>query len=106
MSFTKESLDIVEKISNEMEENTFHHHYHILYDLSKEFNIQSINYVEIGCYAGGSSCLMIQKPNTNVISIDLDQPTSSDIVKRNVDKFNKLSNPYTYLQGNSQTNII
>jgi hypothetical protein len=59
MSFTKGSLDIVEKISNEMEENTFHHHYHILYDLSKEFNIQSINYVEIGCYARGSSCLMI-----------------------------------------------
>ena len=103
MNFTKESLDIVEKISNEMEGNTFHHHYHILYDLSKEFNPQPINYVEIGCYAGGSACLMLQRPNTNVISIDLGHPISPDIVKRNVSKFNKLGNSYTYLQGNSQT---
>ena len=103
MNFTKESLDIVEKISNEMEGNTFHHHYHILYDLGKEFNNQYINYVEIGCYAGGSACLMLQRPNTNVVSIDLGYPISPDIVKRNISKFNKLGNPYTYLQGNSQT---
>jgi predicted O-methyltransferase YrrM len=103
MNFTKESLDIVEKISNEMEGNTFHHHYHILYDLGREFNSQPINYVEIGCYAGGSACLMLQRPNTNVISIDLGHPIPPDIVKRNVYKFNKLNNPHTYLQGNSQT---
>jgi predicted O-methyltransferase YrrM len=103
MNFTKESLDIVEMVSNEMEGNTFHHHYHILYDLGREFNSQSINYVEIGCYSGGSACLMLQRPNTSVVSIDLGHPISPDIVKRNVSKFNKLSNPYTYLQGNSQT---
>jgi hypothetical protein len=103
MNFTKESLDIVEKISNEMEGNTFHHHYHILYDLGREFNSQPINYVEIGCYAGGSACLMLQRPNTNVVSIDLGSPISPDIVKRNVHKFNKLNNSYIYLQGNSQT---
>jgi predicted O-methyltransferase YrrM len=103
MNFTKESLDIVEKISNEMEGNTFHHHYHILFDLAQEFNIQHINYVEIGCYAGGSACLMLQRPNTNVVSIDLGYPISPDIVQKNINKFNKLTNSYTYLQGNSQT---
>jgi predicted O-methyltransferase YrrM len=103
MNFTKESLDIVEKISNEMEGNTFHHHYHILFDLAQEFNTQHINYVEIGCYAGGSACLMLQRPSTNVISIDLGYPISPDIVQKNINKFNKLNNFYTYLQGNSQT---
>jgi len=103
MNFTKESLDIVKKISNEMEGNTFHHHYHILFDLAQEFNTQHINYVEIGCYAGGSACLMLQRPSTNVISIDLGYPISPDIVQKNINKFNKLNNFYTYLQGNSQT---
>lgn len=103
MKITKKSLDIVRDISNKMEGNTFHHHYHILYDIGEEFNTQLVNYVEIGCYAGGSACLMIQRPNTNVVSIDLGSPISPNIVKRNVDKFNKLNNSYTYLQGNSQT---
>lgn len=30
MKITKKSLDIVRDISNRMDEDTFHHHYHIL----------------------------------------------------------------------------
>lgn len=99
----KESLILTQKISDEINNQTFHHHYYILYDLGKSFNDETINYVEIGCYAGGSSCLMLQRPNTTVVSIDLGEPIDPIIVKNNVDKLNNLNNPYTYIKGNSQS---
>jgi cephalosporin hydroxylase len=46
---------------------------------------------------------MLQRPNTRVISIDLGQPISKEIVYTNVNKLNKFNNPYNYLEGNSQT---
>ena len=99
----KESLILTQKISDEINNQTFHHHYYVLYDLGKSFNDKKINYVEIGCYAGGSSCLMLQRPNTTVVSIDLGEPINPIIVKNNVDKLNNLNNPYTYIKGNSQS---
>jgi predicted O-methyltransferase YrrM len=100
---TSESLDIVKRISDNMEGHTFHHHYHILYDIGEKYEDRHINYVEIGCFAGASACLMLQRPNTNVISIDLGHPISQDLAKRNVEKFNVLGNSFVYLQGDSQT---
>lgn len=97
---TKKSLDIVQCISDAMESKTFHHHFHILYDIPIENNGY---YVEIGCYAGASACLMLQKEKINVISIDLGYPISEDVVKRNVKKFNVNNNNYHYLKGNSQS---
>jgi predicted O-methyltransferase YrrM len=103
INHTKKSLDIVEHISSEINNKTFHHHYHILYDIAQTYDPSiSLNYVEIGCYAGGSACLMLQRPNTNVISIDLGHPISQEIVYSNVTKLNKHNNRYLYLQGNSQ----
>lgn len=99
---TIKSLQMVEKISNEINNQTFHHHYYILYDIAKEFGDLLINYVEIGCYAGGSACLMLQRPNTNVISIDLGEPINPNIVQQNVKKLNTLNNNYNYIQANSQ----
>jgi predicted O-methyltransferase YrrM len=104
INYTKKSLDLVEYISSEINNRTFHHHYHILYDIANLHNSElSLNYVEIGCYAGGSACLMLQRPNTNVISIDLGYPISPDIVYININKLNILNNKYKYLQGNSQS---
>jgi predicted O-methyltransferase YrrM len=81
-----------------------HHHYHILYDIASTYpENQLITYVEIGCYAGGSACLMLQRPNTNVISIDLGNPIHESVVHANVLKLNKYNNSYNYLKGNSQT---
>lgn len=104
MQNTIESLNLTKKISDEINNMTFHHHYYILYDIAnlypKNYNI---TYVEIGCYAGGSACLMLQRPNTQVVSIDLGQPISPNIVHQNVNKLNTLKNKYNYLQGNSQT---
>jgi predicted O-methyltransferase YrrM len=103
MKHTKKSLEITQKISNEMEGKTFHHHYHILYDLVNLFDIDHIvNYVEIGCYAGASACLVSQRKNTNIFSIDLGGPIPPEVALRNFAKFNVNGNKFQYIKGNSR----
>jgi predicted O-methyltransferase YrrM len=104
MNPTQHSLDITRDISTKINNLTFHHHYHIIYDVLNSYNKSSVvNYVEIGCYGGGSACLALQRPNTNVISIDLGDPIPKNIVIENTTKLNIHNNKYIYLQGNSQT---
>lgn len=104
MIHTISSLKLVQSISNKLEDNTFHHHYYILYDIINCYpKNYKVNYVEIGCYAGASACLMLQRPNTNVISIDLGYPISPNIVHSNIEKMNKLNNSFKYIKGNSQS---
>lgn len=104
MKHTQESLNITRYISDNINNQTMHHHYHVLYDIASTYpKDQIITYVEIGCYGGGSACLMLQRPNTRVISIDLGYPVPKETVYSNVDKLNKFNNPYNYLMGNSQT---
>jgi len=99
---SEESLNLVRKISENMEGKTFHHHYHILYDITKTFpDDYKLTYLEIGAYAGGSACLIMHRPNTNIISIDLGWPIDPNIVMSNVWKYNKFKNTYTYIKGNS-----
>ena len=97
---TQKSLDIVRQISFNV--STFHHHYHILYDIAETFGNNKINYLEIGAYAGGSSCLMLQRLNTTVISIDLGEPIPKGQVFENVINYKNNNNYYKYIQGNSQ----
>jgi predicted O-methyltransferase YrrM len=99
---TKESLEIVREISDKINNQTFHHHYHILYDIANSYDSSyKLNYLEIGCYAGGSACLMLQRPNTNVISIDLGYPIDKEVVVQNTNKMNKYNNKYNYIKGSS-----
>jgi predicted O-methyltransferase YrrM len=100
MNSTKNSLDILRNISVNMHGNTFHHHSHILYDIPIKDNGF---YVEIGCYAGATACLMLQKEKINVISIDLGHPVPYEIVEKNIKKFNKHNNFYNYIKGNSNS---
>jgi hypothetical protein len=100
---TKESLDLLVNISNNIDNKTFHHHYHILYDIANTFDSNVyINYLEIGCYAGGSACLLLQRPNTNVVSIDLGEPISPETVLNNVNLLNIHKNNYEYIKSNSR----
>jgi predicted O-methyltransferase YrrM len=101
MNPTIDSLNIVRKIAETV--NTFHHHYHILYDLATQYydNDQMLQYVEIGAYAGGSACLMLQRPNTNVISIDIGYPINRGVVLSNTSKYNVHGNSYDYVQEDS-----
>jgi predicted O-methyltransferase YrrM len=98
---TQNSLDLVAKIVS-TGVKTFHHHYHILHDIAKTIEKDEINYVEIGCYAGGSACLMLQRKNTNVVSIDLGEPISEEEVRKNVVNNNINNNRFNYIKGNSQ----
>jgi len=101
---TKDSLELTKKISKEINEQTFHHHFHILYDIANSYpNDYKITYVEIGCYAGGSACLLLQRPLTDVYSIDLGYPIYPEVVLKNVQNLNKSNNKFTYIQGNSQS---
>lgn len=103
MKHTKQSLEITEKISNEMIGKTFHHHYYVLHDIINQYpEDYTISYVEIGCYAGGSSCLVLQRKNTNVYTIDLSVPIPKNVVMTNVDKFNVHGNIFEYIEGSSQ----
>jgi cephalosporin hydroxylase len=102
MHITEHSLNLVKFISSEINNQTFHHHYHILYDIANSYPVDcTLNYVEIGCYAGGSACLLLQRKNTNVISIDLGTPIHPSVVNENVNKLNKHNNNYNYIQGSS-----
>lgn len=107
MKITKQSLELIRLISDKINNQTFHHHYHILYDIANSYTADYlVEYVEIGCYAGGSACLMLQRPNTNVTSIDLGNPILPDVVYSNVKKLNKFNNEYSYIQGNSSDETV
>jgi len=97
---TQKSLDLVALIATNV--STFHHHYHILLDIADTFGEKKINYVEIGAYAGGSSCLMLQRLNTTIVSIDLGEPIPKGVVFENVINYKNNNNYYKYIQGNSQ----
>jgi predicted O-methyltransferase YrrM len=100
IKITQHSLDMVRQIAKDVA--TFHHHYHILYDIASTFGDNKINYVEIGSYAGGSSCLMLQRLNTTIISIDLGEPIPKSVVFENIIEYKNNNNYYKYIQGNSQ----
>jgi hypothetical protein len=102
LKITKESLDITRYISDNIENQTFHHHYHILYDIANSYPVDYLlTYVEIGCYAGGSAILVLQRPNTKVISIDIGYPIDKSTVLSNIEKLNIHKNEYSYIEGNS-----
>jgi cephalosporin hydroxylase len=100
MNITKQSLELTQVISEKINNQTFHHHYHILYDLPVDSE-EKINYLEIGCYAGGSAILMLLRPNTRVVSVDLGHPISKETVLANVSNNNPLENEFHYVQGDS-----
>lgn len=92
------SLEIVKTISEQISNLTFHHHYHVLYDIPLP---EHAVYLEIGCYGGGSSCLMLQRSNTKVIAVDFGHPIEESVVRSNVAKLNHLNNEFHYIKANS-----
>jgi predicted O-methyltransferase YrrM len=97
---TQESVDLVRKIGESVK--TFHHQYHILYDIARLFE-GPINYVEIGTFEGASACLMLQRPQTKVLTVDWGNYVTRKEVIDNLNKFNIHNNKFLYIEGNSQT---
>jgi predicted O-methyltransferase YrrM len=101
-TITLDSIDKVNHIINNMENKSFHNHYHILYDLCNSFNHNEISYLEIGAFAGGSASLVSTNPKVkNVYSIDLGSPINKEIPIRNVNNFKNKECSYEYFQGSS-----
>lgn len=97
---TQESLDTLRRIAQSV--GTFHHHYHVLLDIARSYPTgYMMTYAEIGCYAGASACLVIQRPNTKVISIDIGNPVPAGKAIENVNRFNIHGNEFHYIGGNS-----
>jgi predicted O-methyltransferase YrrM len=98
---TENSLNKTNEIINNMNGNSFHNHYHILYDICDSFE-GGITYVEIGTFAGGSASLISTHPKVNkVISIDLGMPINKSIPINNVTKFKHNDCVYDYIEGDS-----
>lgn len=88
---SSESANIAQRISSEMHGNTFHHHFHLLYDLRTILGADRMVYTEIGTYCGGSASLMMQHPfSTDIHCIDpLDHFNVQEVhFDNNVQKFN------------------
>jgi hypothetical protein len=86
------SNEIVKNISNTMFGKTFHHHYHILYDIRTLLGKEKKVYTEIGTFCGGSTSLMLHHDyETEINCIDpLHVLTNQlDILKKNIEKYNK-----------------
>lgn len=105
---TKASLFRFKNIMESMREKSFHDHVHILYDLRNSIDKETVTYLEIGAYAGGSASLMMSNPKgiTNVYSIDLGVPIPKEIVMQNVESFKNPKNTFKYYEGNSQAQHI
>jgi cephalosporin hydroxylase len=100
---TEKSLRLLETISKNIDNKTFHHHYFILLDIANSFDTEyELNYLEIGCYAGGSASLMMERKNTRIVSIDIGQPISVEIATKNVNKHNQHNNFYKYIKEDSR----
>ena len=97
---SEESLKLVEEIGKTV--HTFHHYHHILWDIAQLYGDKPITYVEIGCYAGASACLMLQRPNTTVISVDYGKPILPKIAIENINANIQHGNTHTYICGDSR----
>lgn len=101
---TENSLEIVRKITKTV--RSFHHHYHILYDLANTIEKEKITYLEIGAYAGASAILMLHNEKVEkVFSIDIGHPIKEKTVLKNVSDFFK-DDRYHYIVGNSANNKV
>lgn len=95
------SLSILRDIAAAVK--TFHHHAHVLLDIAQqEFKADvNLTYLEIGCYAGATASLMLQRPNTTVITIDTGVAVPRETAMANMERFNVHGNPVHYIAADS-----
>lgn len=105
---TKHSHRLAESIVNQMEGRTFHHHFHILYDIVTAINKDNINFFEIGSFCGASSSLVLSHQKIiNAFCLDTFSEASPDLVARNLSKFKKSKDSnFTLIEGDSTDALI
>lgn len=92
-------------IAKEMLGKTFHHHYHLLYDLRTLLGPEIKTYTEIGVFYGGSLALMMHHPyETNLVGIDgFFFENQYETLQKNVDKYNSQNRNVTIHKANSHS---
>lgn len=89
-----QSYRIVGDLSQKIK--TFHHHYHLLYDLRTLLGPEKITYCEIGVFQGASMALMLQHPYpSRIIGIDNFMESSHELVLENAVRYNPLRREVT-----------
>ena len=92
------SAELVARYSRQMEGETFHHHFHVLYDLRTLLGGARADYAEIGSHNGGSLILAFSHPlDTAVVSIDPLEvfATQAELLAVNVRRFNTAPRNFT-----------
>ena len=94
------SAELMRPISREMSGLTFHHHYHLLYDLRTILGSAPKVYLEIGVFNGGSLALMMQHPlETELHGVDpLILANQVEFTFANISRFNKYQRKVTIHQ--------
>lgn len=100
---TKSSQLKVKQIVEQMEGQTFHHHFHILYDIITSIEKDEINYFEIGSYCGASGSLVISHPKkVTTFCMDTYSEAPVELVTRNFQKFKNPKSSFNLIVGDSQ----
>lgn len=99
IELTNESLYLATKIKAKVK--TFHIKHRVIFDIARAFGEQPITYVEIGCYAGASACLMMHRKNTRIFSVDIGAPVKKETAEKNIADHNIHNNLYNYIEGDS-----
>ena len=90
-----------------MEGQTFHHHFHILYDIISSIEKDNINYFEIGSYCGASGSLVLShNKKVSAFCLDTFSEAPIDLVERNFKKFKNPNSEFSFIVGDSQTEEI
>jgi hypothetical protein len=97
---TKSSQRKVQKIVGHMEGQTFHHHFHILYDIISSIEKDNINYFEIGSYCGASGSLVLShNKKVSAFCLDTFSEAPIDLVERNFKKFKNPNSEFSFIVG-------
>lgn len=97
------SIKLTDHIKENMEGNTFHQHFHILWDIRNQMDLKEATYLEIGAFCGASTALMSMSPKkTNIISLDVDD-SKEEIISSNIQKFGLEHNTFQFIAGDSKS---
>jgi len=109
---TEESLRKAEFIESQMELSSMNLHYHFIWDLVSSIEKEEITYLEIGCFAGGSSSLVSSHwKKTRVFSVDIGYHEYLPegylrSAERNVSKFKNPISSFVLIEGDSHADEI
>jgi cephalosporin hydroxylase len=112
IQITEESLRKAEFIENNMELTSMHLHYHFIWDLITNIDKQEINYLEIGCFAGGSASLASSHwKKTRCFSVDIGYHEYLPVgylksAEKNVNQFKNPCSSFVLIEGDSHANEI